>query len=176
MRFTFLCATLAASTVIMHCGATNDSNLIHQRISLIKVWQVSYTSTRDLSSVPWGESSPASSRGQVERNFNFAKLTSQVLRTSFGIRATEEKAASCGHIRITATEVPKGPPKYYDITLHDEDDQLLVRKRVLNDAHAMTETWSEGLDYQRELNNRLAAYVAHQIADLVAVKPDREGN
>jgi len=173
MRLTTLLLMLTCSNLCMHCGSTTNSILTREQISLIKAWHVGYTSTRDLSSVPWGEASPASSQGQVERNFKFARLTAQILRTDYGIPVTDDTVGLCGHIRIMATEVPKGPPKYYDIEVYGSDGQLLVRKRVLNDARAMTETWSEGLEYQREINQRLAAYIGQQVADLLSAKPLR---
>ena len=171
MRHTTLLAVLAFSLLWFHCGSTSDSTLIRQRISRIQTWQLDYASVRELASTNLGQDSPLSSPGQVERNFRFAELTSEILRTKFGLPVSVDTTAACGHIRLTATEVPKGPPKYYDIAVYDSDDQLLVRKRVWNDAQAMTETWTDGADYRLQINQRLAAYIAQQVAELLTSRP-----
>jgi hypothetical protein len=119
---------------------------------------------------PSGQESINSSPAQVDRNVRFADLTSEILRTKLGILVTVDTSIPRGHIRLTATESPQGPPRYIDIAVFDPDGELLIRKRIWNDTQALLGTWSDSQQDRYRYNERLAAYIAEKVADLLIGK------
>jgi hypothetical protein len=167
MRHTTLLSAFACSLLWFQCSSTSDTILARQRISLIKSWQLDYSSSVDPSAAASGQESLSSLPGQVERNLRFAELTSEILRARFKIPVSVDTSAACGHIRLTAVEIPKGPPKSIEIAIYDETDRVLARTRIWNDAEAMIGTWSDAQKDRYRFNERLAAYVAEKVAGLM---------
>jgi hypothetical protein len=170
MRHATTLTALAVALLSFQCSSTSDTALVRQQISLIKAWHLEYTNSPDPTSTLSGQDSPVFFPGQVARNLRFAEVTSEFLRTRLGIPVSADTTAGAGHIRLTAIEPPKAPPKYFDVAIFDPDNRLLARTRIWNDSQAMIATWSNSVNDRIQFNENLAAYLAERLADLLAGK------
>jgi hypothetical protein len=171
MRHAILLTALACSLILSGCGSSADTALVRHRISMIKAWHLVYSGRLDPSETrPLNETSTLKSV-QVERNLEFADLTSDVLKQRFAVPVTDDTTVVCGQIRLTTTESLSGSPKYVDIALYDTNNQPITRAKVWNDIQARIQTSSDTqLDPHLSFNRSFAAYIAERIADLLAGK------
>ena len=170
MRYVALVTALAVSLVSLQCGSTSDTAIVRQQISLIKAWNLEYTNSPDPISTLSGQDTPVLFPGQVARNLGFAHVTSQFLQMRLGIPVTADTTTGSGHIRLTAIEPPKAPPRYFDVAVYDPDNRLLARTRIWNDSQAMVATSINSVNDRIQFNEKLAAYIAERLANLLTGK------
>lgn len=168
MRRLIVSLILTGSLLSFHCSSSADKALIRHRIGNIGAWRIAYDSRIEPGNAPPASPGRVTGAQHVDRNLRFADLTSEILRNKYNIPIVPATGAECGRIQLVTGELPDGSPKYVEISLYDPAGRFITRKRVWNDAEAMTRMWYESQENIRSFNQNFAAYVAEKIALLFA--------
>jgi len=161
MKLTLLPATIICSLLLSNCASTSGTFQNRERISLVKSWQIVYSSrvlTTSRQFTDWGASDQSEPVTGTRSELQFPRSLLSALKNKFKIPLTEDTTEAHAQMRLEAGVYPDGEVTYLDIKLYDLNKEWIAHTRVFNERqHENTFRYT----------GAFAEYAADKIAELV---------